>query len=66
MEQTLIDHLRRKHHLIVAELTAERAIREASSGQNVEVKGRDARTGRPKTLMLPNTEVQTATKGGRS
>jgi actin-like ATPase involved in cell morphogenesis len=49
----LIVYVRRTHGLIIAELTAENAIRRSVSYVGiVEVRGRDANTGWPRTVRI--------------
>jgi actin-like ATPase involved in cell morphogenesis len=62
-EQTdrFIGYVRRKHGLIIAELTAEEAIRRSVLLEGViEVKGRDATTGWPRTAGIPSKDIRRA------
>jgi hypothetical protein len=54
----LIAYIRKTHGLIIAELTAEEAIRRSfSEGGVIELKGRDAQTGLPRTLWIRYGEI---------
>lgn len=58
MIDQLIAHVRKTHGLMIAELTAEEAIRLSfSQGGVIEVKGRDAQTGLPRTVGIWYEEI---------
>lgn len=58
MIDQLIAYVRRAHGLIIAELTAEEAIRRSfSQGGIIELKGRDAQTGLPRTVWIWSGEI---------
>ena len=49
----VIAYVRRAHGLIIGELTAEEAIRLSfSPAEMIEVRGRDAETGRPRAVRI--------------
>jgi actin-like ATPase involved in cell morphogenesis len=55
----LIGYVRRTHGLIIAELTAEEAIRRSVSQVGVvEVRGRDAETGRPRSVGIRCEDIR--------
>jgi rod shape-determining protein MreB len=60
----LIGYVRRTHGLIIGELTAEEAIRRSlSQGGVIEVKGRDAETGRPRSVGILYEDIRRAIRG---
>jgi rod shape-determining protein MreB and related proteins len=70
-DEAIMRHIRRKHHLVVGETSAERIKIEAgtafaaTNGRHVEVhlKGRDLRDGRMKSLLLTQADLAEALAG---
>lgn len=66
MDERIIDHLKRKHSLLVGERTAESVKVEIGSAQRLdrrmefEVKGRDIVTGLPKSVTVDDGEIRDA------
>ena len=59
----LIGYVRRTHGLIIGELMAEETIRRSvSPGGVIEVKGRDAVTGRPRSVGIRCEDIRQAGK----
>ncbi len=65
IDEAIMTHLKKKHSLIVGERSAEELkikhgnayLKEASTEENFEVKGRDLRSGLPKGLELSEREI---------
>lgn len=60
MAEQLILHLRERYHLIIAEITAQQAIRDCTMSMVVEVCGRDAVSGLPAKVKLSAQEIRNA------
>ena len=62
MTASLISHLRTEHQLLVGELSAEEAKKQLAldSSEPVRIEGRDAASGRPRTVALTPAEVAAA------
>ncbi|MCA1988530.1 MAG: rod shape-determining protein [Desulfarculus sp.] len=64
MDESILQHIKRQHNLLIGERTAEMiktTIGNACPGEtveNLEVKGRDLVTGIPKTLIIDSDEVR--------
>ncbi|MFH1035172.1 MAG: rod shape-determining protein [Pseudomonadota bacterium] len=64
MDESILQHIKRQHNLLIGERTAEMiktTIGNACPGENLEtleVKGRDLVTGIPKTLVIDSDEVR--------
>jgi actin-like ATPase involved in cell morphogenesis len=58
--EELIQYIRAKYDFMISEIAPGSAIRRAKRGGIVELKGRDAVTGLPKTLTLTAAEVISA------
>ncbi|HVP49413.1 MAG TPA: rod shape-determining protein [Bryobacteraceae bacterium] len=69
MDAQIIEHLKRKHDLVIGERTAEAIKMEVGSAYPVdqplrmEVKGRDAIAGIPKTVTVVDSEIRQALSG---
>jgi rod shape-determining protein MreB len=61
MVDTVIKFVRKKRGLIIAELTAERVLRQLASGETVlRIRGRDAASGLPNTVTVTSAELRAA------
>lgn len=68
MDEAIIRHIRRHHHLLVGEANAERIKIEAGSAilesngheTEIHIRGRDLRQGRPKSIVLGPADIATA------
>lgn len=68
LDTAIIEHLRRKHNLLVGERTAEDIkkkignafVRDDDKVREIEVKGRDFHSGMPKTLILSERDINEA------
>ncbi|HXB02416.1 MAG TPA: hypothetical protein VNV15_06325 [Opitutaceae bacterium] len=63
MIEKLIAFLRYNYDLMVSELAAEQAIAKSRSMPTVTIKGRDASTGFPRSLVLNSPEILAAIDG---
>ena len=65
MDEAIIRHVRRKHHLLIGEANAERIKTEAGTampqsgngGTEIHIRGRDLRQGRPKSIVLGPADI---------
>lgn len=66
MDEAIINHLRRRHHLLIGESTAELIKKTVGSahpnydGQEMEVRGRSLISGAPASLIVSSTEIREA------
>ncbi|MCB0311546.1 MAG: rod shape-determining protein [Bdellovibrionales bacterium] len=66
MDEAIINHMRRKHHLLIGEATAELikktigSAHEDYDSQEMEVRGRSLTSGAPGSLIVPGSEVREA------
>lgn len=59
MVDNLLEFLREKHGLLVAEVTGESALQRLASGEPVlTIRGRDAESGLPKTITVTASELR--------
>jgi len=69
MDERIIEHLKRQHNLVIGERTAEAIKLEVGSAYPldrpscIEVKGRDATAGIPKTVSVGDDEIRQALSG---
>jgi rod shape-determining protein MreB len=69
MDERIIEHMKREHRLVIGERTAEAIKREVGSAYpldrpaTMEVKGRDAVEGIPKTVSIEDAEIRQALSG---
>jgi rod shape-determining protein MreB len=69
MDERIIEHLKREHNLVIGERTAEAIKLEVGSAYPldrpscIEVKGRDATAGIPKTVSVGDDEIRQALSG---
>jgi rod shape-determining protein MreB and related proteins len=69
MDERIIEHLKHKHNLVIGERTAETIKLEVGSAyplghpSTIEVKGRDAVAGIPKTVSVNDDEIRRALSG---
>lgn len=66
MDEAIINHLRRRHHLLIGEATAELIKKTIGSAhpdydnQELEVRGRSLTSGSPASLIVPGREIREA------
>jgi len=68
MDEAIIRYVRRRHHLLIGEMNAERIKIEAGSAimgadaraMEIHIRGRDMRQGRPKSIVLGSADVAEA------
>jgi rod shape-determining protein MreB and related proteins len=66
MDEAIINHLRRRHHLLIGEATAELVKKTIGSAhpdydrQEMEVRGRSLISGAPASLVVPGIEIREA------
>jgi rod shape-determining protein MreB len=69
MDEKIIEHLKRQHNLVIGERTAEAIKMEVGSAypldrpSTMEVKGRDATAGIPRTVSVVDNEIRQALSG---
>jgi actin-like ATPase involved in cell morphogenesis len=61
--EKLIDYVRARYGLIIAELSAEKAITLCASTPMVSIRGRDATSGLPRESLLRAEEIVIALEG---
>ncbi len=71
MDEAIIRHVRRRHHLLIGEANAERIKIEAGTASltpngrhaEIHIRGRDLRQGRPKSIVLGPHDIAEALEG---